>query len=334
VNTLRALTSGFGVHCGVLGAVGGDGLGRVYTASLTGKLDTSRLVTHGELPTARCLVLMDEETGETQLRTCTDGCSCLVPGDVTENALANTSWLYLTGDALHTDGLVPTMLTLAGTQHCQVVFQLGSREVVASYYWQLVGFFRTELIGFVLCNEEEALQWLACEREAQGLAPCELSELLVEDALQALVAATSACCVVTLGHRGCILRSGEYVMRADAVHFRTPDEIVDTCGAGDFFAAGFLSGLINSLSLDDCARFGCLAGAAALRCFGGEASAEVWQWANQQLPAVGLPPVNSGPSSQQDSCPVADYWDSQPGYQATPTPAAADGGYSQPSSQR
>ena len=316
---------------GVLGAVGGDTLGALYTASLTGKLDTTRLVTHGELATARCVVLVDQDTGERTLRTCSAGCACLVPGDVHETALANTSWLYLTGYALHTDGLVPTMLTLAGTQHCQVVFQLGSRGVVSSFYWQLVGFFRTELIGYVLCNEDEALQWLACEREARGLAPCELSELHIEDALQALVAATSACCVVTLGDRGCILRAGDYVMRADAVHL-TPEEIVDTCGAGDFFAAGFLSGLINNLSLDDCARFGCLTGAAALRCVGGEAHTDVWLWANSQLPAVGLPPVHSGPSSQQDSCPVADYWDSQqPGFQATPVALDAGGGYSQPS---
>ena len=318
-----------------MGAVGGDTLGALYLASLTGKVDTSRAVVHAGQATARCLVLVDEETGERTLRTCSAGCASLVPGDVSPGALDHTSWVYLTGYALHTDGLVPTVLTLAGsqagTQNCQVVFHLASAEVVAAFYPQLLVFFRTELIGYVLCNEEEALEWLAAERKALGMPPCERSELLLEDALQSLAAATSACCVVTLGARGCILRVGQDVIRAAAVRL-TPDEIVDTCAAGDFFAAGFLSGLINHLALEDCARFGCLTGAAALRCVGGESNTDVWLWANAQLPAVGLPPVHSGPSSQQDSCP-ADFWgvpdDSQPAvYQATPT--AGDGGYSQP----
>ena len=45
-------------------------------------------------------------------------------------------------------------------------------------------------------------------------------------------------------------------MKVDA---RTIDELVDTTGAGDLFAAGFLFGYTQGRSLEDCGKLGCLA---------------------------------------------------------------------------
>ena len=98
------------------------------------------------------------------------------------------------------------------------------------------------------------------------------------------------------------MRVGADVIQQDAVHV-PPQEVVDTCAAGDFFAAGFLAGLVSGAPHVHSARFGCLAGAAAVRTLGGESTPEVWDWAGNHLQEAGLSHQNWPPSSQQDSCP-------------------------------
>lgn len=59
------------------------------------------------------------------------------------------------------------------------------------------------------------------------------------------------CIIVKLGGRGCLIKGKEECLRVPAFYV----EPVDTTGAGDNFAAGFISGLCRELSLTECARF-------------------------------------------------------------------------------
>jgi sugar/nucleoside kinase (ribokinase family) len=305
-NTLRALFDGFGVSCGIVGAVGGDVWGQRYTSSFAGRVDTTRLVTHPEQRTARCCVLVDDVTGERVLRTDAGvGCAALTQLDLPPEALAGTPWVYVTGYALYTPGLLEAVLALAQTHACKLVLQLASADVVRTFFPMLRQLLLVDSVfDAIIANEEEALAYLDCERRAQGVQPpgAELhSEVLAALDLLA-VASRGAVCVITLGDRGCIMRVGADVIQQDAVHV-PPQEVVDTCAAGDFFAAGFLAGLVSGAPHVHSARFGCLAGAAAVRTLGGESSPEVWDWAGNHLQEAGLSHQNWPPSSQQDSCP-------------------------------
>lgn len=69
-----------------------------------------------------------------------------------------------------------------------------------------------------------------------------------------LVEAGVSCAVVKIGSKGCIIRTKEEVLEVSAYPV---ERAVDTTGAGDCFAAGFLWALSNGYSLADCGRFAC-----------------------------------------------------------------------------
>ena len=91
--------------------------------------------------------------------------------------------------------------------------------------------------------------------------------------------------VVTLGSRGCVaMQRGAEAVREPAV---AGVEAVDSTGCGDCFAAGFLAGMIHGLPLRECARLGCLAGAAVVSERGAEVSAAGWAWARAKHAELG-----------------------------------------------
>lgn len=63
---------------------------------------------------------------------------------------------------------------------------------------------------------------------------------------------------------------------------------VDTTGAGDLFASGFLYGLVKGLPLEDCCKVGACSGGSVTRALGGEVRPENWQWMYKQMHARGL----------------------------------------------
>ena len=64
---------------------------------------------------------------------------------------------------------------------------------------------------------------------------------------------------------------------------------IDATGAGDLFASGFLYGVINGLSLEDCCKVGACSGGSVIRALGGEVTLENWQWMYKQMQIKGLP---------------------------------------------
>jgi len=63
---------------------------------------------------------------------------------------------------------------------------------------------------------------------------------------------------------------------------------VDTTGAGDLFASGFLYGLVKGLPLEECCKVGACSGGSVTRALGGEVRPENWQWMYKQMHARGL----------------------------------------------
>ena len=79
--------------------------------------------------------------------------------------------------------------------------------------------------------------------------------------------------------------------------------VIDTTGAGDLFASGFLYGMIKGLPLADCCKIGCCSGGAVVRALGGEVKPESWLWAYGQMRNLGLPTPEFAESSIRSSAP-------------------------------
>jgi sugar/nucleoside kinase (ribokinase family) len=79
--------------------------------------------------------------------------------------------------------------------------------------------------------------------------------------------------VVKQGALGAMIRSAEGIVYVPAVEV---DTVIDTTGAGDFWAAGFLYGLLNDCPLDACGHMGAFLGAQAVRHVGADLPAAAW----------------------------------------------------------
>ena len=80
-----------------------------------------------------------------------------------------------------------------------------------------------------------------------------------------VIAGMCSIAVVKMGARGSLVRKGTETIVVDACKV---DRVVDTTGAGDLYAAGFLYGLINGRSIGTCAIIGGLAAAEIIGHYG------------------------------------------------------------------
>ena len=106
-------------------------------------------------------------------------------------------------------------------------------------------------VDYIFPNQEE-IALLTGETD-----PFRNAELLVD--------AGVSCAVVKCGAKGCIIHTEHetYEIQSYSV-----EDVVDTTGAGDCFAAGFLYGLSEGMSLVDCGRFGCATASCTVECAG------------------------------------------------------------------
>ena len=87
--------------------------------------------------------------------------------------------------------------------------------------------------------------------------------------------------IVSMGKKGCYIKNAEEEMTIPA-YLVTP---LDTTGAGDNFAAGFISGLVRGSKLKDAARMGCAAASLAVRKLGATAGVESYAQIEQVMSA-------------------------------------------------
>ena len=76
------------------------------------------------------------------------------------------------------------------------------------------------------------------------------------------------CAVVKCGGKGCIIATKSAQIEIPACHV---EKVIDTTGAGDCFAAGFLWALSQNFSIVECAKFACAAASCSVECVGATA---------------------------------------------------------------
>ena len=100
-----------------------------------------------------------------------------------------------------------------------------------------------------------------------------------DDALQQV----RSCCsiaAITRSEKGSVVCSGDQVHVVDAVPV---DQVVDTTGAGDLYAAGFLYGYTNGYSLYDSGRIGSIAAAEVISHFGARPETSLAELVEEKL---------------------------------------------------
>ena len=261
-NTIAGLAS-FGASVAFIGRVRDDQLGKVYThdlRSLGVHFDVAP-ATDGPA-TGRCLVMV---TGDAQRTQCTYlGASTFIgPEDVDPALVARAQVTYLEGylwDQPPAKDAIRRAAAAASDAGRLVALTLSDPFCVERHRAEFRTLVERE-IDVLFANEAEI---------------CSLYEIdEFDDALQQ-VRGHCQIAALTRSEKGSVVVAGEELHVVDA---HPVDRVVDTTGAGDQYAAGFLHGLTRGHDLETCGRLGALAAAEVISHFGARPAVSLAQLA-------------------------------------------------------
>ena len=216
--------------------VGQDELGDRYARGLDEVLGDHHLVRREGAPTGKCLSLVSSVDAERTMLTDLGTAMALEPEEVAMDAVEQARWLHVTG-YLFTGGRMgdAAMAALDRALHAgtKVSFDLGDAFVI-DHFRDAVERVIDRYADVVFMNEEEG-------RKLGAGDPAE--------SLQSLGGRASTV-VLKLGRRGSLIKHGSEIVPVEALQV----EAVDTTGAGDSYAGGFLYGLSKGWSLESCGR--------------------------------------------------------------------------------
>jgi len=248
-----------GAKTGFIGKVRNDELGGLYAHDLkaTGVRFPVPAATDGPA-TARCFILVTPD-GERTMNTYLGACQSLSPADVDEATVRSARVTYLEGylwDPPAAKDAFRKAVQIAHAAGNAVALTLSDAFCVGRYRDEFLGLIRDGSVDILFANigelqslyqtddAEVALKALRDERDARG------KHLLG---------------LVTRSAEGALVVKGGEIRAVEASPVR---EVVDTTGAGDLFAAGFLAGHARGLDNAASARLGALAAAEVIQHIG------------------------------------------------------------------
>ncbi|MBX3478134.1 MAG: adenosine kinase [Brevundimonas sp.] len=241
-NTVAGVGS-FGGRAAYLGKVADDALGQVFAHDIRAAgvhFDTPAL-TGGE-GTGRCLINVTAD-GQRTMCTFLGAANQLTVDDIDAAVVADSAIVYLEGYLFD-----PAPARAAFEKAAAAARAAGRRTAITLSDSFVVGRWRAELLDFIAASADIVL---ANDAELAALFETEDFDAAC-DQLAALVEVAA----VTRGPQGSVILRGKERV---AVAACPVDAVVDTTGAGDQYAAGFLLGLARGLTLAEAGQLGSLA---------------------------------------------------------------------------
>ncbi|MEO7603286.1 MAG: adenosine kinase [Sphingomicrobium sp.] len=258
-NTVAGMAA-LGCRTNFIGQLADDQLGAIFAhdiRSLGVAFDTPARTGIGA--TGVCLILVTPDAQRT-MNTYLGAAQRLGPDAVDEAAIAQARIVYLEGylwDPEEPRAAMRKAIRAARSAGTRVAFTLSDGFVVDRHRADIAALIDAGEIDILFANEAEVLA------------------LTGSDGFEAAVAAIAgrvATAVITRSEKGAIAVSGEHRAHVEAEPIR---QLVDTTGAGDLFAAGFLAGEARGLGLDASLRLGAIAAAEVIQHYGARPEADL-----------------------------------------------------------
>lgn len=258
-NTIVGVAS-FGARAAFVGKVKDDSLGRAFRHDIgaAGVAFQTPPAANGP-STGRCYILVTPD-GERTMNTYLGAAQDLHPDDIDPDEVAASAITYLEGYLWDPKNAKEAFVKAAGIAHEAgrlVALTLSDSFCVDRYRDEFINLIRSRTVDLVFANEHElhALYQTA-----------DFDTALAQLRLDAKLAA------VTRSEKGCIVVAGS---GGEEVAAFPVGRVVDTTGAGDLFAAGFLVGLARGGVYEQCGRLGALAAAEVIQHLGARPEASL-----------------------------------------------------------
>lgn len=256
-NTMHGIAR-LGGEVGYIGKVGTDEFGRFFEEDMKKSGITPHLIHTNNIDTGIATTLMTQDAERT-FATYLGAASALNANEIEEPIIRQYDCIHVEGYLIFNHDLILTACQTAKRNGLKISMDMASFNLIEEHR-DFVALLLRDYVDIIFANEDEARAFTGKEGEAA------LDEL-------------SKCCevaVVKLGGKGSIANVCGEKVSADT-NGKKP---VDTNGAGDAYAAGFLYGLMNGYSADKTIRFAAAVGDEAVATVGAKLSDNQWNKLN------------------------------------------------------
>jgi sugar/nucleoside kinase (ribokinase family) len=268
-NTIVGI-AGLGARAAFVGKVKDDQIGNMYAHDIraAGVAFTTKAASDG--PATGCSYILVTGDGERTMNTYLGAAQNLTPADIDPTEVAASKIVYLEGylwDPKEAKDAFVKASKIAHEAGRQVALTLSDAFCVDRYRGEFVELMRNGTVDLLFANESE-LHSLYQTSDFDTA----LKQLRTDARLG----------VVTRSEKGCVVASKDAVVAVPAAKIET---IVDTTGAGDLFAAGFLFGHVRGFGFENAGKLGALAAAEVIQHIGARPQVSLKELAQRQ----GLP---------------------------------------------
>jgi sugar/nucleoside kinase (ribokinase family) len=252
-NTIRSLAK-LGIKTSYLGKIGNDNIGEFFSNNMCETGVVPQLI-KSDTPTGNVIALISKDSERT-FATYLGAASELSPSDLSSYIFNDFDVLHIEGYLVFNHELIEKAIKMAKDKGLKVSIDMASYNVVEENL-EFLKYLIEKYVDIVFANEDEAKAFTGEEPE------------------KAIDMISHICniAIVKIGSNGSIIKKGDFVHKEDALNI-TP---VDSTGAGDYYAAGFLYGLVHNWSLDKCAKAGTLLAGNVMEFVGPTLDEERWR---------------------------------------------------------
>lgn len=243
-----------GISCGYIGSIGQDDLGKLFGNDML-KNGIKINLKKAKLPTG-CAIGIVSPDGERTFATYLGAAIEMNQEDVIPAYFEGYDIFLIEGYLVINQPLIMTAASRAKDSGLKIALDLASYNVVEANL-DVLNELVDSYVDILFANEEEA-------KSFTGLKP--------EEALSS-IARRCDIAVVKVGKEGALIQQGNHKIHVPAM----TDKVIDTTGAGDYFASGFLAGYAKGYDLAKCGNLGSLLASKIIGIVGAQLSENDWK---------------------------------------------------------
>ena len=258
-NTIHGLAS-LGAPTGYIGKVGNDSFGDFFSNDMKAN-GIEPFMLKSTTDTGRAIALISPDSERT-FATYLGAAVELSDTDLKPEQFKGYNYLHIEGYLVLNHALMLKAAELAKANHMKISLDMASFNVVEDNLAFLKDYVK-KYVDIIFANEEEAKAFTGKEPE----------DALNEIAEQCEIA------VVKIGSKGSMVKNNGKIYRIEPFKANS----IDTTGAGDLYASGFLFGLVNNYTLDKCGKIGSLCASKVIEVIGSKMKNETWNYIKQNI---------------------------------------------------
>lgn len=261
-NTIHGIAK-LGGRCGYIGKISDDELGQFYLDDFR-KNGINTHFLYSETGTGHATGLISPDSERT-FGTYLGAAMELTAEEMTVDIFRNYDIVHIEGYLVQNHNLIEAAMKTAKENGLLISIDMASFNIVVENLDFLRRIIR-KYVDIVFANEEEA------------------HALTGKNPQDALLEISEMCdiSVVKLGAKGSLIKQGEQVIEIRAI----PAQSIDTTGAGDIYASGFLYALAENLDLKTAGQIGSLLAGKVVEVMGAKIPLEIWEQLNPQIEAL------------------------------------------------